>query len=95
MSDEDSETMGDYWRGVKPFLKEQSQKKRANNRESSAELLKTAGIPFVSKNDGAHLIVDERCDFWPGTGLWMVRGSGRKNRGVQNLIGFLKRFPKI
>lgn len=39
-------------------MKEHSQKKRANNREGSAEMLTEAGIEYESKNNGAHLIVD-------------------------------------
>jgi hypothetical protein len=44
------------------------QEKRASNRDASAQLLMAAGIGFESRNDGAHLIVAGRYDFWPGTG---------------------------
>ena len=67
-------------------MKEASQEKRANNRASSAQLLTDAGIDFVSKNAGAHLIVEDRIDFWPGTGLWIVRGETKKHRGIRKLI---------
>lgn len=85
MSD-DSETMGEYWRGVKPFLKERSKEKRASNRESSTKLLTEMGIPFEAKNGGAHLIVAGKYDFWPGTGLWIARGDKAQHRGVRSLI---------
>ena len=65
------------------------QQRRANNRASSAERLAGAGVRFESKNDGAHLIVEatpKRIDFWPGTGLWIVRGDPRRRYGVQKLI---------
>lgn len=55
-------------------------------REDSARLLREAGIPFESRNAGAHLIVAGRYDFWPGTGLWMCRGDHSKRRGVRKLI---------
>jgi hypothetical protein len=80
--------MGDYWRDVTPGMKERSQAKRASNREQSATLLTQAGVPFETRNAGAHLIVNHGgvvCDFWPGTGLWQVRG-GRQGRGVRNLL---------
>ena len=67
-----------------------SQEKRASNRDRSAALLQEAGIQFVSKNGGAHLIVAERYDFWPGTGLWMARGDKSKSRGVKRLIQRIK-----
>lgn len=74
-------------------MREASKEKRANNRDRSTEMLVIAGIPFVSKNNGAHLIVDGRFDFWPGTGLWMERGGSvkrKKHRGIRSLISAIK-----
>ncbi len=73
-------------------LREDSKAKRANNRASSAELLRKAGIAFESRNGGAHLIVSDArviVDFWPGTGLWISRGGTRRGRGVRKLIRFV------
>ena len=81
MQDDDDDIGGLY-----RALRERSQEKRAGNRDQSARLLTEAGIPFESKNGGAHLIVAGRYDFWPGTGLWMARGDHSKRRGVRNLI---------
>lgn len=78
-----SET-AEFWRDVK----EARQEKRASNRENSAAVLAEAGIPFQSKNIGAHLIVEGPVcfiDFWPGTGRWISR-KGPKGFGVRNLI---------
>ena len=36
---------------------DESQNRRASYRESLPEMLKAAGIGFITKNDGAHLIV--------------------------------------
>lgn len=60
--------------------------KRAGNRDASVRLLEQAGIPFESKNGGAHLLVAGRYDFWPGTGLWQARGEATKQRGGRRLI---------
>ncbi len=82
--------MGEFWADVKPALKERSRQKRADNREQSARMLSAAGIQFQSKNDGTHLIVagykGHVYDFWPGTGLWRMRGSPTDHRGVRSLI---------
>lgn len=75
-------------------LTEMSQVKRANNRQSSSELLKAKGVSFESKNNGAHLIVDAKIDFWPGTGLFIDRRNNFKNRGIKNLLKQLKRSIK-
>ena len=77
----------EYWRDIK----QAKQEKRADNRESSAEYLAQRGIPFVSKNGGAHLVVEGKdcfIDFWPGTGKWHSR-CGKKGFGVRNLVAFI------
>jgi hypothetical protein len=87
---------GDYWRDVGPVLDGIAQDKKAHNREGSPALLTAAGIAFDVRNNGAHLIVSHNglvVDFWPGTGKWIPRPSGRPGRGVRPLIAFLKRKP--
>jgi hypothetical protein len=63
--------------------------KTAHNRKASAEYLNRFGISFEERNGGAHLIVSHgprTVDFWPGTGLWIVRVFCRHGRGVRNLV---------
>lgn len=75
-------------------LKQIKAEKRAANRSASAILLERAGVIFESKNAGAHLIVQAgrvAVDFWPGTGLWIARGSSDRRRGVRKLIAFVEK----
>lgn len=70
-------------------MKDESKERRARNRQSSAELLKSRGIEFEEKNCGAHLIITHSgrvFDFWPGTGKWTERGTNKYRRGVKNLL---------
>lgn len=63
--------------------------KRAQNREYSTEHLRKQGVEFTSHNNGAHLVVisgRQAIDFWPGTGKFITRSTGRKGRGVFNLL---------
>jgi len=88
--------MGDYWRDVKPALKERSQQKRASNRQNGAAQLLAAGFSFESRNGGAHLIVqakDHVVDYWPGTGKWATRGFkfGLIGRGIARLLDHLRK----
>lgn len=85
MTDTDDD-LGDTYRA----MRKAGQEKRASNRYHSAAMLTRAGIAFESKNGGAHLIVEGRYDFWPGTGLWMARGDRAKRYGVKNLIRRLR-----
>lgn len=81
---------------VFPDLKKESQERRAANRENSARILEQSDVAFESKNAGAHLIVETStatADFWPGTGKFTVRGSGKYGRGVFNLLKALGLKP--
>lgn len=83
---------GDYWHDVKPVMQEESKQRRASNRERSASLLDSEGVKYLTKNAGAHLIVegrDETVDFWPGTGLFITRRTKKRGRGVRNLLKVL------
>ncbi len=74
--------------------RKERQEKRSSNREQSAKLLTDAGVRFESKNDGAHLVVTvghEAVDFWPGTGLWIVRGLPARHRGVMKLLAYIRK----
>lgn len=73
------------------IMHEASKVKRASNRANSAHLLTIEGIPFESRNNGAHLIVDKRYDFWPGTGKWQERGQKHYRRGVSELIAHIRK----
>lgn len=82
-----------------PLDYEESKRKRANNREGSAAILSARGIKFDSpKADGSHLIIHLEdmyiIDFWPGTGLWHVRGRKEaiKGRGVFPLLLHIKKI---
>jgi hypothetical protein len=79
MSDDD---MADDFRA----LREESQRRRQSNREQSPLALTAAGLQFTVHNDGAHLVVCARWDFWPGTGKWIDRKTKRGGRGVFQLI---------
>lgn len=75
-------------------LKKMRQEKRASNRDDSAVILSRSGVVFESKNIGAHLVVlagAKVVDFWPGTGLWIVRGNKQQRRGVRKLVEFVER----
>lgn len=90
------ETEGDFWRDVRPAMQEASKQRRAANRINSAKLLAAAGIEFESKNDGAHLVVRDNgmvFDFWPGTGLWQMRGARHQRRGVHALLKTIGKEP--
>ena len=68
-----------------------AQEKRAANTIYSTNLIKHLGLNYESKNFGAHIIIKNRWDFWPSTGLFIDRKSKKKGRGVRNLIKIVKK----
>jgi hypothetical protein len=85
----DDDSLSDFWRDVRAA----GQVKRASNRAQSPGCLRDAGFAFEVKNDGAHLLVHGPAgliDFWPGTGLWIVRGTSWRGHGVFKLIKFCR-----
>lgn len=84
----DDESIGEFCNGVNSARKA----KRADNRAFSLAALKTAVVDCSTKNGGDHLVVPIRghtIDFWTGTGLWIMRGSTKRHRGVSSLIKFV------
>ena len=71
-------------------MRGRSADRKARRRTSAPAGLASRGVAFESKNEGAHLIVDGgtlgKIDFWPGTGLWVERKSGRRRRGFGALV---------
>ena len=82
--------------GLFAAQRQHSQLKRAHNRQSSADLLRSRGVDFSVRNDGAHLIIHAgpvTFDFWPGTGRWSDRNGGR-GFGVRSLLERIERDSK-
>jgi len=77
-----SEEMIDIFNAMKEIRLE----KRRNNKDQSTRQLVASGLSFESKNNGVHLIVRSRWDFWPSTGLYVDRKTGKRRRGVRNLL---------
>lgn len=75
------------------LMKEAGKEKRERNTLSSTQILIDRGVNFESHNNGVHLVVRHDSlvvDFWPSTGKWTVRGSGKYSRGVFKLLKLIK-----
>jgi hypothetical protein len=62
----------------------------------------TQMLSLVSKNNGYHLIIDTRFDYWPSTDKWVERVNQfmpitgpRKGRGVKELIRAIEDNTKM
>jgi hypothetical protein len=85
--------MRNYARAEQIGLREESIERRAKHRQSAPEILAEHGVSFISRNSGAHLIVEHggvTFDFWPGTGKFTQRGITKSGRGIFNLLKLLE-----
>jgi hypothetical protein len=74
--------------------REESRRRRAEHRDNATKILSSRNVPHVVKNEGAHLIVCDRWDFWPGTGLFIDRKNKKKGRGIFNLLKVIRQQMK-
>lgn len=90
-TNEEWNTMGDYWRDVKPGMKEQARKRKSENAAIAIKKLSAAGIKGSWKSD-THIVIirnGHTWDYWPTTGKWSRRMKGAKqrfSRGVNSLL---------
>ena len=73
---------GDFWREVK----KERQEKKHSNEDSSIRLLKHRGIKYeVLSESSSHYRIGD-WSFWPTTGKFYNPKTGKKGRGVRNLL---------
>ena len=74
-------------------LRAMRQAKKRSNLAASTQMLLDSGIQFVTHNGGIHLTINkgsEVIDYWPSTGLWWIRGTSNKRRGIARLLTYMK-----
>lgn len=88
---------GDYeneetesWRNYR----KDKQTKRQQNKDDSTFLLNQADVSYTEHNDVLHLIIqhnEDIIDFYPSTGLWIVRKKNYQRRGIGKLLKYLQK----
>lgn len=87
-TEDDNYTMGDLYRAKKKH----SQAKKQSNKENSLQVLDTAGVEHTVQGNNTHVIIKHKgttVDFYPTTGLWLVRVPSKRGRGVLKLLAYL------
>ena len=67
-------------------MKEAGKERRRKNRKNGLEKVEKKGLRYTVHNDGAHIVIAGRIDYWPGTGLFKDRITGKRGRGVKKLM---------
>lgn len=76
-----SETV-DFYRA----MKEDGRRAKYDHLVANTAELERRKIPFASKNDGLHLIIADRWDFWPSTGKWFDKVRMKRGHDIESLL---------
>lgn len=83
--------MSEELRGLYDAMREMSKDKKASNIENSIRWLRREGVEHKILNcSNYHTLVIGRIDFWPSTGKWRDRKTGRTGRGVRHVVKLAK-----
>jgi hypothetical protein len=74
------------WKAHNKQCRAERSERNARRREEAPAALIEAGIAFVAHNGGAHIVIGQRFDFWPGTLRWADRVTKRTGHGTASLI---------
>lgn len=72
-------------------IREVNKLEKRERTQAAPEKLRESGLVFEVKNGGSHVIVstrDGKIDFWPGNELWIIRGTKKRQYGIDELIEF-------
>ena len=64
---------------------------KATQAIAARDALAAEGIEWKEFNNGMHLRINNQYDFYPTTGLYIHCKSGRRGRGVKNLIAVVNK----
>lgn len=85
--------MGEYWRDIKPVLKEKHKKHVARMGNSTSKNIERLGYPFTHYPENHQFAIETEkgvIDYWGTTGTWIVRKTRKRGKGLHSLREFLK-----
>lgn len=75
----------EYYRILKSMEQEAKKARMADGMTS----LRLSGLPFEVLNNGYHVLVEDRFDYWPSTERWVDRQTGQWYRGADPIQSML------
>lgn len=68
------------------MMDEHARTQRARRRDEAPKILAQHDVGFTAYNSGAHLRVRGTVDLWPGSGIWIIRDTSERGRGIFALL---------
>ena len=83
---------GDYWRDVKPYLKERRQKHVARMGKSGNKNIEALGYEYTHYTNNHQFAIETPkgvIDYWATTGTWIDRKTKKRGKGLESLRRYL------
>lgn len=71
-------------------MKESEREFRQRAKAARTKYIQDSGLEHTIHNNGEHIVVCNEVDFWPSTGLWIVRRGRYRRHGVKGLVAYLQ-----
>ncbi|MGM0166959.1 hypothetical protein IGI39_004018 [Enterococcus sp. AZ135] len=84
--------MGDYWRDVKPYLKERRQKHVQHMGNSASRNIEKLGYDYKHYPNNHQFAIETKkgiIDYWGTTGTWIDRRTKKRGKGLESLRNYL------
>jgi hypothetical protein len=89
--------MGEYWRDVKPILKERRQQHVDRMGKSANRNVDKLGYPYTHYPNNHQFAIQTPkgvVDYWGTTGTWIDRATRTRGRGLAGLRRFILKEKK-
>lgn len=80
--------MGEYWRDVKPILKERREKHVKRMGTSANRNIEKLGYPYTHHESNHQFAIETPkgiVDYWGTTGTWIDRKTKKRGKGLHGL----------
>jgi len=85
--------MGEYWRDVKPMLKERREKHVERMGTSANRNIEKLGYPYTHYESNHQFAIETNkgiIDYWGTTGTWIDRKTKKRGKGLRGLRKYLE-----
>ncbi|QCJ56120.1 hypothetical protein [Enterococcus mundtii] len=85
--------LAEYWRDVKPYLKERRKQHVKRMGDSATKNIKALGFEFTHYPSNHQFSINTHkgtIDYWGTTGTWIERKTKKRGKGLRSLRKYLE-----
>lgn len=84
--------MGEYWKDIKPHLKERRKQHVRKMGNSATKNIETLGFEFTHYPNNQQFAINTHngiIDYWGTTGTWIERKTKKRGKGIRSLRKYI------